>query len=275
MRRVFFIALTSLVALFVGCTEGSLADDQLGAEILSITTDASVWFDVEGGSGEIGYEVENATNATRVSALSAEAWITDVVVGQTISYRVTRNDSSVVRRGRIRVACGESEQVVYVMQHPSRDNSKMSTLNSDYEFNIEGGIFVGAYVGDYFSTGCNTCQVYLWEDLDLVTGEERGDTFQLDLQLPLGGQDICGVYTEGTSEGHFLAGTAENVGGQYMQQNTWYMAADYSAFAPLKRGTITVESSNNVDYTFTLDLYDDYGYRVHGVFVGYGEFTEW
>lgn len=154
-------------------------------------------------------------------------------------------------------------------------STPLSTLSANYNFDIEGGLFVGAYVGDIMSTGCNTCQVFLWEYLDLESGEERGDTFQIDLQLPRGGTDIRGVYTVGDEEGRFVAGWAEDVGGQYMQQNSWYITADYATFAPLVSGMVIVESQDLVEYTFIVDVVDDYGNSIRGVFRGSGEFMEW
>jgi hypothetical protein len=115
----------------------------------------------------------------------------------------------------------------------------------------------------------------MFEYLDYETGEERGDQFQIDLQLPYGETDICGSYTAGVSEGHFIPGSAEAMGGQLMQQNSWYMTAGYIDFAPLVSGQITVEKDASDLYTFTIDTVDDSGNAIKGVFKGRGEFTEW
>ena len=151
----------------------------------------------------------------------------------------------------------------------------LSTLRSDHHFNIEDGVFVGAYVGDLMNTGCNTCQVYLFEYLDPVTGEERGDEFQIDLQLSKDGTAIEGSYTPGTRQGNFIPGSAEDLGGQYMQQNSWYMTAGYADFAPLVDGSIEVEKVDDETYVFTIDCHDDLGNKISGVFKGKGKFTEW
>ena len=151
-----------------------------------------------------------------------------------------------------------------------------STLRRDYSFDISGGVFVGAYVGSMYYSSADTCQVYLFEELDLETGEEFGDEFQLDLQLPRGETDICGTYTPGTTAGHFLIGTMEDLGGgQYMQTNTWYMTAGYLDFAPLVDGTIVVEKDDADVYIFTINCVDDEGNKISGVFRGTGKFVEW
>jgi hypothetical protein len=64
-------------------------------------------------------------------------------------------------------------------------------------------------------------------------------------------------------------------GGQYMQVNTWYITAGYADFAPLVNGTITVESDDMINYTFTIDCEDDKGNKVSGKFRGTGEFIDW
>ena len=155
-------------------------------------------------------------------------------------------------------------------------NEGFSTLRRDYYFDINDGLFVGAYVGNMYYAGYDTCQVFLFEELDLETGEEFGDEFQLDLQLPRGGKDICGTYTPGTSAGNFIVGSMEDMGGgQYMQVNTWYMTAGYLDFAPLVDGTIVVEKDDADVYTFTINCIDDEGNKISGVFRGTGKFTEW
>ena len=156
------------------------------------------------------------------------------------------------------------------------NKSGFSTLMRDYYFDINDGLFVGAYVGNMYYDSADTCQVYLFEELDLETGEEFGDEFQLDLQLPCGEKDICGTYTPGTTAGHFLIGTMEDLGGgQYLQTNTWYMTAGYLDFAPLVDGTIVVEKDDADVYTFTIDCVDDEGNKISGVFRGTGKFVEW
>jgi hypothetical protein len=176
---------------------------------------------------------------------------------------------------------GEKHYVTYsgnlaIDPYKAVNTDGYSTLQRDYSFDISGGVFVGAYVGSMYYPSADTCQVYLFEELDPVTGEEFGDEFQLDLQLPRGSKDICGTYTPGTTAGHFLIGYMEDLGGgQFMQTNTWYMTAGYLDFAPLVDGTITVEKDENDLYTFTIDCVDDEGNKISGKFRGTGQFIEW
>ena len=208
--------------------------------------------------------------------------------------KTTSSGSSTVRYSEVRLVVSENKieafitlengEVHYVNYEGSLvidlykadSNEGFSTLRRDYYFDINDGLFVGAYVGNMYYAGYDTCSVYLFEELDLETGEEFGDEFQLDLQLPRGETDICGTYTPGTTAGHFLIGYMEDLGGgQYMQTNTWYMTAGYLDFAPLIDGKIVVEKDAEDNYTFTIDCIDDEGHRIAGVFRGTGKFTEW
>lgn len=190
----------------------------------------------------------------------------------------------VVESGKIvanaSLANGENHRIEYngslvIPVYNASVTGGLSTLKDNHTFDIEDGVFVGAFVGDLMYNGCNTCQVYLYEYLDYETGEERGDQFQIDFQLPAGSRDIVGTYTHGTTAGHFIPGSAEDLGGQYMQQNSWYMTAGYIDFAPLVRGSVTVEKQSESVYIFTIDTVDDMGHSIRGTFKGSGEFIDW
>lgn len=191
---------------------------------------------------------------------------------------VVVEDGSIV--ANVALANGENHRVEYngsldIPVYNATVTEGLSTLTENHTFNIENGVFVGAFVGDLMYNGCNTCQVYLYEYLDYETGEERGDQFQIDFQLPAGSRDIEGTYTHGTTAGHFIPGSAEDLGGQYMQQNSWYMTAGYINFAPLVRGSVTVEKESESVYIFTIDTVDDKGNLIRGTFKGSGEFIDW
>ena len=191
---------------------------------------------------------------------------------------VVVEDGSIV--ANVALANGEFHRVEYkgslvIPVYNATVTEGLSTLTGSHSFNIEDGVFVGAFVGDLMYNGCNTCQVYMYEYLDYETGEERGDQFQIDFQLPAGSRDIVGTYTHGTTAGHFIPGSAEDLGGQYMQQNSWYMTAGYIDFAPLVRGSVKVEKESDMVYIFTIDTVDDKGNAIKGTFRGSGEFIDW
>ena len=422
MKRLSILLCLLLVA---ACTNNETPNDIPTADpVLTITSETNIWFEGKGGTGEITYTIENSRKGVSLTASTTVDWITDITIGDSVTYTVAENTSNEERRGTVELCYGTATKQVVVKQRtllsadikalttsgsyyfggdglynyylvlsidgmnsngnlqsystyyyfdlysttPANGNkaiipngtyrltsntllndgdiyseysnltqtdetdytevtfsdaevvvsdgnivamvtfangerhritysgsleipfhssvsggdngggntgSGLSTLTADHYFDIEGGVFVGALVGDLLYNGYDTCQVYMYEYLDYETGEERGDQFQIDLQLPRGTTDICGTYTEGTTAGHFIPGSAEDLGGQYMQQNSWYMTAGYINFAPLVEGSVIVEKDNSGVYTFTIDTVDDKGNNIKGIFRGTGEIIEW
>ena len=401
----------------VGCDTDAHSTKPGAAEEIVITSEATVWYDAEGGMGEIAYTIENGRDGLRLEADGTEDWASVVVIDEgVISYVVAPNKDKSERRARIELRYGSAKASVTIMQHVAVDvefeatttsgshfthceneagvhsyfvvlstkgvdesgelysgakyycfdlcatevvskeeaiaiipdgtyrltvggslsdrginhmysyyyngreeigfadaevvvtdgrivanvylaneenhrvvysgkldipvysntvTEGLSTLTGNHTFDIQDGVFVGAFVGDLMYNGCNTCQVYMYEYINPETGEERGDQFQIDLQLPADSRDVCGTYTHGTTAGHFIPGSAEDLGGQYMQQNSWYMTAGYVNFAPLVRGTVSVEKQGDSLYLFTIDTVDDRGNAIRGTFKGSGEFIDW
>ena len=239
----------------------------------------------------VSKEAETATVPNGTYRLNMGGEVADRAVNYMYSYyrymseeialadaEVVVDDGKIV--ANIALANGQNHRVEYegslvIPVYNATVTEGLSTLTGSHTFNIENGVFVGAFVGDLMYNGCNTCQVFMYEYIDYETGEERGDQFQIDLQLPAGSRDVCGTYTHGTTAGHFIPGSAEDLGGQYMQQNSWYMTAGYVDFAPLSRGTIKVEKESDSLYIFTLDTVDDKGNAIKGTFRGTGEFIDW
>lgn len=242
-------------------------------------------------SEAVSKETEWATIPNGTYRLTADSQPGDRTISCIFSYytymgsnegyydaEVVIKDGSIV--ANVALATGENHHIEYsgkleIPVYNATVIEGLSTLTGDHTFNIDGGVFVGAFVGDLLYNGCNTCQVYMYEYLDYETGEERGDQFQIDLQLASGSRDVEGTYTHGTTAGHFIPGSAEDLGGQYMQQNSWYMTAGYIDFAPLVRGMIKVENEGGGVYLFTIDTVDDRGNAIRGTFRGTGEFIDW
>lgn len=160
----------------------------------------------------------------------------------------------------------------------------LSTLTGDHFFSIEDGVFGGYYVGDIMYQGCTTCTVYMYEYLDYMTGEERGDQFAFDLQLPRNSRDISGTYTAGVKAGNFVPGSVVDWGGGYYEyEHSFYNTVGYVDFAPIRKGTVVVEYVEDVVayditwqvYLFTIDTVDDKGNAIKGTFRGRGQFMEW
>lgn len=441
-----FLSLTAVLALMFACepapTPGEDPTPEPTTPTLSIVGEKVAWFEVDGGSGEIVYAIENPQEGLTLEVscdfgdslgengqllLPEEEWISDITVGETITYSVARNNGRSDRRGAIILTYGDQECIYFVTQDSGADvfytattiagsictedylgeglhnysvllsvngvseegsyysdseyylldlysdkttysktstipngtykltaadqltvgslnieksgyldtssggvertalvegevvvsdgkivatlkletgkvhlveyvgsleipvyflpmEGGLSTLLGDHFFTIEDGVFVGCYVGDLMGLGCSTCTVYMYEHLDYMTGEESGDQFAFDLQLPRNSTDICGTYTAGMQVGNFIPGSVIDWGGGYYEyQHSYYNTVGYIDFAPIRKGTIVVEYVEDVEYygmiwnvyDFTIDTVDDKGNAIKGTFRGKGQFTEW
>ena len=84
--------------------------------VLTLTSENSLQFGCEGGEGVITYTLENPVEDTELKAEATEAWITDVTVGETITFAVAANDVVEKRNGRILVTYGEKLFNVFIQQ---------------------------------------------------------------------------------------------------------------------------------------------------------------
>lgn len=88
---------------------------------LSVVGDDVVMFEVEGGQGEIVYTIENPQEGLQLEAVSGESWVSNVVVGETITYLVAENDSQADRRCVITLTYGDLECIYTVLQDAGAD----------------------------------------------------------------------------------------------------------------------------------------------------------
>ena len=106
MKRLSF--LFACVLLMFACSEAEPPTNTPVADsILTITSDTDIWVESEGGSGEITYTIENPQLGVLLTAKSSVDWITDVSVGQSVTYNVGENDTVEDRRGTIVLSYGD------------------------------------------------------------------------------------------------------------------------------------------------------------------------
>ena len=86
------------------------------APSLTLTSDSSLWFEAMGGEGVITYTLNNPANGVELEAYASVEWITDIVVGDNITFLVAKNDAEDQRRGTITVEYGDESISVSVMQ---------------------------------------------------------------------------------------------------------------------------------------------------------------
>lgn len=111
MKRVFSLLLIAGMTLGIACTPEEPAET-----IFNLTSASVMQFPAEGGTGEITYSLENPVEGTNVTATSDADWITDITVGETISFTVAPNESYDERSERITISYGEDMHFVGISQ---------------------------------------------------------------------------------------------------------------------------------------------------------------
>ena len=129
---------------FAACSE--TADDFSNAE-LTLTSERVMEFGAEGGTGTITYTLENARKGALPEVTVSDAWITNVTVGQNITFTVEVEDTGEIRSGRIYVSYGDKNFDVFVKQEAGVYVAKFaadkmvgsylgSTSRSTYNMNV-------------------------------------------------------------------------------------------------------------------------------------------
>lgn len=74
--------------------------------VLTLTSDATMPYTYEGGAGTITYTLEDPKPGVEVTATCAQEWITDITVGDQITFNVAENEENEAREATIAVAYG-------------------------------------------------------------------------------------------------------------------------------------------------------------------------
>lgn len=94
--------------------------------IFKITSPATMQFEGTGGTGEITYSLENPASDIEITATSDADWVTDITVGETITFTVAANDSPYARSKRIEVCYGNDKHTVRVNQMGATASTQVS-----------------------------------------------------------------------------------------------------------------------------------------------------
>ena len=123
-----------LLALPVAIAACEPADTPQADPVLTLTSEASLQYTPEGGEGVITYTLENAVEGTELTATTAADWITDITVGENITFTVAVNETTEARTDRILVAYGNASFNVFIKQEGVEPivNFEAKTLDGVY-----------------------------------------------------------------------------------------------------------------------------------------------
>ena len=82
-------------------------DGRVPNPVLTLTSDATMPYTYEGGAGTITYTLEDPKPGVVVTATCAQDWITDINVGDQITFNVAENEENEAREATIAVAYGD------------------------------------------------------------------------------------------------------------------------------------------------------------------------
>lgn len=142
--------------------------------VLTLTSETLLEFAAEGGKGTITYTLENATEETELEAACEAEWITNLTVGENVTFTVAANDVEQVRETSISVTYGGLEFAVDIKQaakeaEPTPEpEPEPEYTELPYISGIYFGNSYGATENDYnYSLVLSTTE----NCLDIITGE--------------------------------------------------------------------------------------------------------
>ena len=149
MKLSKLFLLMALPLAFAACEPTETPDTPQADPVLTLTSKSSLKFTPEGGNGTITYTLENAVKDTELTATTEAEWITDITIGENITFVVAANEATEERNDRILVTYGEQNFNVFVTQE-----------GFEPVVNFEAECFEGVYYGTQYSPNYNVA-IYL------------------------------------------------------------------------------------------------------------------
>ncbi|MBO7264915.1 MAG: BACON domain-containing protein [Alistipes sp.] len=149
-----FLLLLALPLAFASCepTETPQADP-----VLTLTSENSFQFTPEGGQGTITYTLENKSKGTELTATTTAEWITNITVGENITFTVDVNEETAERTDRILVSYGNASFNVFVKQEGVEPVENFTVKVLD-------GVYYGTRYSDNYNVAIYLSDIGFTED---------------------------------------------------------------------------------------------------------------
>ncbi|MBR2436812.1 MAG: BACON domain-containing protein [Alistipes sp.] len=242
MRKLFYLLL-ALPLVFAACENPEEPKPEVEKEaVLTLTSDAEMNFEAEGGEGVITFTAEwkDVTRNSPVPAPEVEAtceaqWVENLTVAENITFTVVANEAD-ARETKVVVTYGDKSFEVAVKQAAKQNEQPEPPTG----VNLEAKHFYGDYYGDEYSPGVGNYYMAL---SDLGISEDGyayagGSYYYVDLYGPLfdGEGDITlpvGTYTFDANDS-----CAE-----------WTIGASYSAYMAWDENANSLTGEYGLPYT--------------------------
>ena len=135
LRNLFF-ALLALPLAFVACEPAPEPEPQpepkpepgVNTPVLTLTSNDVLDFEAEGGIGFIRYTLENAVEGVELNATCEADWVTDLVAGDNVVFKVVANEGE-ARTTKVVVSYDTQSFEVTVNQAAKGGNSSAPSIN--------------------------------------------------------------------------------------------------------------------------------------------------
>ena len=196
MRKLFYLLL-AMPLVFAACEDPEQgvdqpADKEYAAE-LTLTSEATLEFEAEGGEGVITYTAqmvevtrESPAPQPEVEATCEADWVTDLAVAEDITFTVVANEAE-ARETKVVVTYSDKSFEVAVKQAAKQNDEPEPEPEPEDGIKFVATYLQGDYYGDEYSPGVGNYFVYL---SDLGIDEEGyasagGTYYRLDLYGPM------------------------------------------------------------------------------------------
>ena len=124
LKNLFYLLLAMPLA-FAACEETPEVKPQPEKEpVLTLTSDATMEFEAQGGEGVITYTLENAKEGVELTATCTAEWVSNLTDGETITFTVEANETEEAREATIAVAYDAKSFEVTVKQAGKKETPK-------------------------------------------------------------------------------------------------------------------------------------------------------
>lgn len=240
MKRLFYLLL-ALPLVFAACEPDTPEQEVEKEAVLTLTSEAEMNFEAEGGEGVITFTAEwkDVTRNSPVPAPEVEAtceaeWVERLTVAENITFTVLANEAD-ARSTKVVVTYGDKSFEVAVKQAAKQNEPEPPT-----GVNIEAKHLYGDYYGDEYSPGVGNYYMTL-SDLGIDEegyGYAGGSYYYVDLYGPLfeGEGDITlpvGTYTFDASD----------------SCSEWTIGAGYSAYIAFDENGNSLTGEDGLPFT--------------------------
>ncbi len=144
-----------------------------------------------------------------------------------------------------------------------------SMLPGDLDVTSAEGYYAIEPYGDYYEVGADNYFIYIYQGMNMETGEPTGVFFNLDiLASGLNTTDCLGTYTPFVGESFFntfIPGSLLEEEGEVFPVGCIAMDMESQGIGPVFDGTIKIETGEAGKLNFTFDCVDDCGNAIAGV----------